>query len=181
MPLPSLLRRAAAAVAAVALALPAAAHSRTRRAPPPVTVSIIANRDVPVDDLSLAELRQIFRADQRFWRGGRRPVRLYVRAPDASERTVVLGQIYRMTERQFAEYWVRKRFATEVATNPPAYPSAEVLRAMVARVSGGVTFVPLGREGAGVKVLRIDGRRPGELGYPLQCEDAGGGRCRFPR
>ena len=39
----------------------------------------------------------------------------------------------------------------------------------------------IGRLTSGVRVLRIDGKLPGDPGYPLQCAGIGEGGCRFPR
>jgi hypothetical protein len=176
--------RIAATLAAFALLSPprpSAAQTRARRGPPPAAVAIIANPDVPVDGLTLAQLQRIFLADEQFWRPGGRRIRLLVRVPEASERRIVLRQIYGMTESQFNRHWVGKQFRAELGLRPLPVNSAVMARGMAATMPGAITFVPAGQEGSGVKVLRIDGKRPGEPGYPLQCAETGEGGCRFPR
>jgi ABC-type phosphate transport system substrate-binding protein len=131
-------------------------------------VSIVANRDVPVDGLTLAQLRRIFLADEQYWRPGGRRIRLLVRRPEANERQVVLRRIYGMTEEQFNRYWAGKRYGANAGSNPREVVSASMARWMAASTAGAITFVPMGQEGTGVKRLRIDGKLPGEPGYPLQ-------------
>ena len=130
-------------------------------------VAVVVHPQAPVEDLSLDQLRRIFMADQQFWPDGSR-ITLLVRAPAAYEREVVLNVIYRMTEDEFRKYWVGKMFRAEVPAGPKIVYSSEMVGGLVTAVPGAIGFVPAGEVMADAKVVRIDGRLPGESGYPLQ-------------
>ncbi len=130
-------------------------------------VAIVVNPDTPIRELTLDQLRRIFMADQQFWPDGLR-ITLLVRAPRAYERDVVLNVIYRMSEDEFRKYWVGKMFRAEVPAGPKIVYSSDMAGELVAAVPGAIAFLPASAVGPGARVLRINGRLPGEAGYPLQ-------------
>jgi ABC-type phosphate transport system substrate-binding protein len=129
-------------------------------------VAIVANPDVPVDDLTLAEVRKIFKGDRQFWAGNAR-ITLLVRAPVARERDVVLKTIYRMTEAEFRQYWISKVFRAEAVSGPKIVYSTEMTVDLVSKIPGCIGFVDAAQIPKNVKVIKTDGRLPGEPGYPL--------------
>ena len=151
------------AILAVVGSLAAPARAQVGRE----AVAIVVHPSVPIDELSLDALRRIFMADQQFWPDGAR-ITLLVRAPAAYERDVVLNRIYRMSEDQFRKYWVGKMFRAEVPAGPKIVYSSEMAVELVTAVSGAIGFVPAGDVMPSAKVLRVDGRLPGQPGYPLQ-------------
>src|SRR5438270_10759653 len=74
-----------------------------------IDIAIVVRPDVPVDNLSFAELRRVLLGDRQFWSSNVR-VTLLVRAPGAREREVVLKTIYQMSEAQFRQFWIAKVF-----------------------------------------------------------------------
>ncbi|MBI3894402.1 MAG: hypothetical protein HY313_00580 [Acidobacteria bacterium] len=129
-------------------------------------VAIVVHPDVPVDNLSLAELRKIFMGDRQFWSSNLR-VTLLVRAPVARERDVVLKTIYQMTEAQFRQYWIGKVFRAEAASGPKIVYSNDMATELVAGIPGSIAFVDASQVPKNVKVLKANGILPGEQGYPL--------------
>ena len=130
-------------------------------------VAIIARPDLPVDDLTFAEVRKLFLGDRQYWTSNLR-VTLLVRAPVARERDIVLRTIYGMSEAHFRQYWISKVFRAETATGPKVVYSNEMATELVAVIPGAVTFVDSARVPPGLKTLRIDGKLPGDKGYPLR-------------
>ena len=130
-------------------------------------VAIVVHPKVPVDNLSFAELRRIFLAEQQFW-PNRSKITLLVRAPTAYERGVVLDRIYRMSEGQFRQYWIAKMFRAEVAGGPKIVYSTDMAQNLVAAIPGAITFMPANAVASGTKVLRVDGKLPSDPGYPLR-------------
>jgi ABC-type phosphate transport system substrate-binding protein len=155
-----------AVLLAVVVALPVTAGAQSRTSPTH-PLAIVVNRGVPVTGLSFAELRRIFLGEQQFW-PDRSKVTLLVRAPTAYERSMVLDRIYKMDEDRFRQYWIGKMFRAEVAAGPKIVYSSDMALNLVSAIRGSITFVPLSAVTADVKVLRIDGKLPSELGYPLQ-------------
>lgn len=155
------------ALAAALLALPASAQRPAAPQVPAAAIAIVVHPSAPVENLTFAELRRIFRGERQHW-PDRSRVTLLVRAPVAAERAVVLSRIYQMNEARFREYWIAKIFRTEVAAGPKPVRSSEVAQNLVSVIPGAITFMPASRVGPGVKVLRIDGKLPADAGYPLQ-------------
>lgn len=130
-------------------------------------VAIVARTDLPVDDLAFNDVRKVFLGDRQYWNSNLR-VTLLVRAPVARERDIVLRTIYQMTEAQFRQYWISKVFRAEAATGPKVVYSTEMATELVAAIPGSVAFVDAAQVPRGLKVIRIDGKLPGEKGYPLR-------------
>lgn len=141
---------------------PAAAQSRGDNA-----VAIVIHPAARVDGLSFAELRRIFMGEQQFWPDKTR-ITLLMRAPAAPERKVVLDRIYQMSEGQFRQYWIAKIFRAEVASGPKIVYSSEMARELVSALPGAIAFVRAADVSPEMKVLRVDGRLPGDSGYPLR-------------
>lgn len=164
-------QQAVAVAAAVALA--AGLGTVATAAPPPApkapgtAVAILVNPATKVDNLSLAELREIMLGNRQFW-PDKQPVVLLVRAPVAPERTAVLHIIYQMSEAEFRQYWIAKIFRDEAATAPKIVYNASMANELVVAIPGAITFLEASEVQPGPKVLTIDGKRPGEKGYPLQ-------------
>lgn len=129
-------------------------------------VAIVAHESVKVDNLSLLELRRIFLADQQYWPDRTRII-LLVQAPNAYERQVVLERIYQMSEIEYKRYWVAKMFRAEVPSGPKIVFSTNMARELVSTLKGAITFIRADEVHGYGKVITIDGKRPGEPGYPL--------------
>jgi len=129
-------------------------------------IAIVVRPDVPVDNLSFAELRKVLLGDRQFWSTNVR-VTLLVRAPGARERELVLKTIYQMSESQFRQYWIAKVFRAEAASGPRIVYSNEMAAELALAIPGAVAFVEASQVPKGLKVLKINGLLPGEKGYPL--------------
>ena len=142
-----------------------------RFAPPasaqaPSDVAVVVHADVAVDNLSVGELRRVVLGDREFWPAGLR-ITLLIRAPIAHERDVVLKNLCQMTEAQFRQHWIGKVFRADTALAPKIVYSTEMAVDMVNRFPGAITFIDASLAGKGLKVVKIDGRAPGEKGYAL--------------
>lgn len=150
-----------AAVTAAPFLGAAGVHAQVR------PVAIVVNPATAVNDLSLLELRNVFLGERQFWSDGSRIV-LLVRAPVAYERDVVLNKIYRMDESQYRQYWIAKVFRAEVSSGPKIVYSNDMTRQLVSALPGAVGFISATDIGPEMKVVRINGKLPGDPDYPLQ-------------
>ncbi len=132
-----------------------------------VDVAVVVHPDTPISNLSLAEVRKVFLGDRQYW-STNIPVVLMIRAPVARERDVVLKIIYQMSESQFKQYWIAKIFRAESATAPKVVYSNDMANQLVTAIPGSIAFIDSKDVKPGSKVLRVDGRLPGEPGYPLR-------------
>jgi hypothetical protein len=130
-------------------------------------VAVVVNPDIPIDNLTLGELRRLMLGDREFWPASVR-VALLIRAPVAHERDVILRVVCQMTEAQFRQHWIAKVFRADTPVAPKIVYSSEMSLDMVARIPGAITFVDASRVGKNLKVVKIDGRAPGERGYVLR-------------
>jgi hypothetical protein len=130
-------------------------------------VAIVVHPDTPVNNLTLAEVRKVFLGERQYWNANI-PVVLLIRAPVARERDVVLKTIYQMSESQFKQYWIAKIFRAESATAPKVVYSNDMANELATAIPGAIAFIDVREVRPGTKVIRVDGRLPGEPGYPLR-------------
>jgi len=93
---------------------------------------------------------------------------LLIRAPRSRERDVILKILYEMTEAQFKQYWIAKIFRAEATAAPKIVYSNDMAKELVSVIPGAIAFIPEGDVAEGLKIVKIDGRLPGERGYPLK-------------
>jgi ABC-type phosphate transport system substrate-binding protein len=149
----------------LALALASAnAFGQTSKA---ADIAVVVHPDTPVSEMSLAEVRKVFLGERQYW-NSKMPVILLVRAPVAKERDVVLRTIYQMSESQFKQFWVAKIFRSEAVSAPKIVYSSDMTNQLVSAVPGAIAFMDAKSVAPGLKVIKIDGRLPGEAGYPLR-------------
>lgn len=163
-------RAARAGLAALAMLALAAAAGPPRPKPGPAVrkpVAILVNPATRISNLTLDQLREIMLGNRQFW-PDHQPIVLLVRAPVAPERTAVLHIIYRMSEAEFRQYWIAKIFRDEAATAPKIVYSASMTNELVVAIPGAIGFIEADDVQPGPKVLTINGKRPGQKGYPLQ-------------
>ncbi len=129
-------------------------------------LAIIVNKSSPVNDISLVNLRKLFLAEQKYWPNGRR-VTVVMREPGQAERAAVLQQLYRMSNRDYERYFLRAEFTGEASGAPKSLSSAAGVRKFVYNVPGAIGYVRADEVDGSVKVVRVDGRAPGEPGYRL--------------
>ena len=132
-----------------------------------IDVALVVHPDTPVSDLTLAEVRKVFLGERQYW-SANFPVVLLIRAPVARERSVVLKTIYQMSDSQFKQYWIAKIFRAESASAPKVVYSNDMANELVTAIPGAIAFIDTREVRPGAKVIRVDGRLPGEAGYPLR-------------
>lgn len=146
--------------------LTAAAGSRDA----PAEVAIIVHPDNHTPDPSLQDLRAILTLQRQFWSDGRRIV-ILLPATGSVERQVLLRTIYRLTDSDLRRLWARRLFAGEISAIPLTVRASEASVAGVKESPGAIAAVPAGDVPTGVRVLLINGKRPGDSGYPLTLEE----------
>lgn len=156
------LRLLAAAGLAVCLSHPDARLSG--QAPP--EIAVVAHPDVPVENLSQTDLRLILLGQKAEWREGL-PIVLLIRAPIARERDAVM-RICEMSEAQFRQHWIGMVFRGGAKGGPKVVYSTESALEQVASGAGAITLVAGPVTAKTVKILKIDGKLPGQAGYPIR-------------
>jgi CBS domain-containing protein len=157
-------RLVALATIAVAVCLLYSTASRAQGS----DLAIVVNDKNPVSNLTLTELRRLFAGERRSW-DGKKDILIMVPAPKTPERSTMLRVIYLMGEMQYREFWLGRMFRGEASAEPLVVASSQLMNDGVASIPHAVACLPaLNVRGRGVKVLKIDGHLPGEIGYPLR-------------
>jgi len=143
-------------VAALALAAPLA------RAEP---LAVVVDRDNPKADVSTEELKSLWLGKRTEWPDGARVVAIDL---DASSplRAAFLSGATGMSPAAYQQYWVDQQVRGAGSAPKTASAPASAMK-LVARIRGAVAYVPASQVDASVKVLTVNGKRPGAPGYPL--------------
>ena len=128
-------------------------------------VAVVVSEKNPVTNVSTPELRKLFAGEKHFWTGGL-PVKLFVRAPEAHERAVLL-KLLGMSESEYKQYWTAQVFRGEAQAEPVALFSNGMQKEALAVYPGAVALVSFQDVKPRMKVVKVDGHLPGEPGYPL--------------
>lgn len=132
----------------------------------PLELAVIVHPKNPVTKLSLAEVRMYLKIEREYW-PNRKRCDVYLPQPSTDEYDVLLQKIYRMSHKKLQKYWVRRLFSGEISAKPSYVPSAKAAGEQVLKSEGAISVVAAKDVPKGVNVLLVDGKKPGEEGYPL--------------
>lgn len=126
--------------------------------------AIVASKDFPVDELSRGDLKRLYMG-QPVYLGGRTlvPIALSKTQPDRAEFDL---SVTGMDAANTALYWIDRKIRGQ-SGEPKSVESPDVLLRVVSQVPGSVGYVAASVVKGSVKVLRIDGKRPGDPDYRI--------------
>ena len=130
-------------------------------------IAIVVNSENVVSNLTMPELRRIFRGERQYW-SSNSPVVLLMDAPGARERDVILRTVLQMSEDEYTQYWVAKIMRAEASFPPTAVFSYSMVGEGIRGNRGAIGYVVASDVPRGLKVLQVDGILPGKAGYPLR-------------
>ena len=128
-------------------------------------VAVVVSERNPVANFTQPELRKIFAGEKRSWAGGQ-SIKLFVRAPGAHERAVLLN-LLGMSESEYKKYWTAQVFRGEAQAEPVALFSNGMQKEALTTFPGAIALVNFQDVKPGMKVVKVDGHSPAEPGYPL--------------
>lgn len=130
-------------------------------------LAIIVNRSNPVEGISFDELRDVFLAGRSHWPNGRR-ITVVMLDPGQPEREAVLRVVYRMKESDFTRYFLHATFTGEALAAPRRLSTSAGVRRFVFNAPGAIGYVRADEVDDSVKVVRVDGRAPGDPDYRIR-------------
>ena len=154
------------AFAALALSLlgvaPSSLHAQESE-----PLAIVVNKSNPLTEITVADLRRVFRGQRSRWTNGRR-VTLVMRDPGAPEREALLRSLYGLDEQEYRRSFLQAVFSGEASDAPKTLASTNGVLRFVYNVPGAIGYVRASDVDASVKTLRVDGRLPGDPGYRIE-------------
>jgi hypothetical protein len=158
----------AAHVAACSLAVCLGATAHATPAAGERSYAVIVSKSVDVDGLSLDELRRILTFKRTQWKGGR-AITLLLPGGSLPARSFILSRLYGMSDDELRRFILQRIFQAEIDFAPKVVSVERDAIAFVASGQSVIAIVSASTPGLdAVKTLRIDGRIPGQAGYPLQ-------------
>ena len=145
-------------------------QSSVRAARPKESLAIIVNRDNPVENLSLNELRTVFLGERSHWPNGRR-ITLVMMEPGQPERDALVRDVCHMSESDLRRRFLQGLLTGEVLVSPKTLSSPVGVRKFVFNVPGAIGYLRPEDVDDSVKVVRVDGHLPTDPDYPLKIEE----------
>jgi len=143
-------------------------------------VAVIVHKSNPVDGLTMGELRKIVMGTQAKWPNEQK-ISVLMTTPGQPERETTLKVVCGMNETSFNLHFTHASFNEGLANlrgptwSPPAIAelpkvvgSGVQVRQSVAGTANAVGFIKASQLDGSVKVITIDGNRPGEPAYKLK-------------
>jgi len=133
-------------------------------------VAIVVAKDCPLEELSLADLRAIFRCEKVI--SPARSKWIVLLRPAASpEQGTVLKSLFKSTADDLAVYFRLGEFNGSIDPAPKTIPSAALERHIISGNKSAIGYMLVSEVTDDVKVLRIGGALPGTTNYPLKPRD----------
>lgn len=139
---------AAASIAVLIVATPAQAATEP--------LVVIVHESCPIDELSMAQLRQIFTKNRAPHPSGAKWIPLNV-PPRSNERAHFDLTVLDKTPDEIGRFWVDQKIRGH-GRPPRVVPSVRIAGRLVQRLENGITYVPANSVPPGTKILRIDGQ-----------------------
>lgn len=135
---------------------------------PGTDLAVVVAKQSALDGLSLQQLKHLYLGDTILGPGGDKLLALN-RDPKSPERVGFDRSVLEMTPEGAARYWIDRKIRGQSGA-PRAVEPASVAQRVVARLPAALTYVRANEVSGEVKVLRIDGKKPGDSGYPIRAD-----------
>lgn len=153
----------------LALSLLAQGAPGTAHASSHVLLAVVVARNSEVVALTLPQLRRIFTGGGASDASGQRYIP-FNHSPRAADRVgfdqVVLG----LSASEVSQFWIDRKIRG-LPGPPRSVDSLTLLLRLIGHLPGAITYARPSRMTSDVRVVRIDGKLPGEPGYPLAFDE----------
>jgi len=130
-------------------------------------LAIVVNRNNPIDNVSLWQLRDLFLGEKKWWSCKRRVV--VVALPrGAAERQTIHRVVDHMNDADLDKYYFFGIYRGELVELPITQATPKDVRAFVSAHPGAIGYVRASDLDDSLKVVRVNGLLPDDDGYPLR-------------
>ncbi len=143
-------------------------HAQVKK-PKRRALAVIVNVTNPIKGLTSTQLRKTMTLSVQFWKNKKRIV-LLQRPRKSPETRLLLKRVYKMSDRKLKKFWVSQLFNGRIPGIPSTIRSTTRTIHAVKKSANAVSVVFADEATSDVRILRIDGKLPGEKGYPLILE-----------
>jgi len=130
-------------------------------------LAIVVNPACSLSDISIPELAKIFKSQRSKNPDGNKFV-LISRETGSPERETILASIYQMTDPQYEKYFLAATFAGTIQSAPKVIVTGVSVCQFVASEPGAIGYLRASEADGTVKVLKVEGKAPGNPGYPIK-------------
>jgi ABC-type phosphate transport system substrate-binding protein len=130
-------------------------------------VAVIVNKSNPISALTMIQLRKIVLAQEGKWPSGGKII-VWMTSPGQPERAGTLKTVAGMTETDFTLHFMHASFNGDSGESPRTLGSGALVRQSIAGATNGVGFIRASEVDDSVKVVAIEGNRPGQPAYKLK-------------
>jgi len=127
-------------------------------------IAVVVNNNNPVSDLSLAEIKRIYMGKKTSFDDGRA---IYI-AVDLIISDEFYKRALEMPAYKMRRHWVKMIFSGALQVPPESFKYAEDIKAYVSRHPGAIAFLDAADADSTIKIISIDGKKPGDEEYPLR-------------
>ena len=135
-------------------------------------VAVIVNKSNPATDIPYNDLRHILETKKQRWDNGEKII-LVFKPITSNETLLLINKIYKIRYEDFCQYWMLKSYNNEISEYPKMPESLSGVMGLVSKIPGAVGFIGIDEVSQcseKIKVIRVNGKMPGEDGYPLNKE-----------
>jgi ABC-type phosphate transport system substrate-binding protein len=149
------------------LAVTLAAPGAIRAAPSADTsVAVIVNQSNSVREMSLRDLEKMLKVEKQYWDDGKK-VYLVLQESGSAEKEIIREKLLHMSDGDVKKLMLAKLFRGEITSLPKTLSSRASVVKFVAAVPNAIGYVDVSMADPSVRVLKIDGKAPGDPGYQL--------------
>ena len=138
-------------------------------------LAIVVNRNNPIDDVTLPELRSMFLGEKKWWSHKRR-ITLAAMRRSTPEWKTVQRVVYKAKQHELEHYYLYQSFKGEGVNLPVTMQAPADVKNFVAKTPGGLGYVRASDVDNTVKVVRVNGLLPDDDGYPLRLRARSGAK-----
>lgn len=128
-------------------------------------LAVVVDKASPVGGLSFHELKQLFKGERMKDPKGTWMVPINC-GMGSTERTVFDDVVLGMSPDVVKSYWIDRKIRGQSGA-PKELPSPALILALIGKVPGAISYVNA-RDVGGAKVVKIDGKLPGDPSYALK-------------
>lgn len=132
-------------------------------------IAVVVNKSNPVSDVSYNDLKHILEAKKQQWDNGEK-ITLVFKPITSNETQFLINKMYKIRSENFYQYWMLKSYNNEISEYPKVTENLGGVIALVSKIPGAVGFIgmdEISQCAVKVKIIRVNGKMPGEDGYPL--------------